>query len=72
MRPGKSRDLGPDRSRCADYECPCWEAGCARAEHQLGLGRYTWLPLARPEKARWCKRRIDPVTLGESPRRAGN
>jgi hypothetical protein len=29
------------------------------------MGRYTWLAMARPRGARWCKRRIDPVTLKE-------
>ncbi|WP_285906761.1 hypothetical protein [Pseudodesulfovibrio pelocollis] len=61
----RSRDLGPDRARCADYDCPAWEAGCARAETQLGLGRYCWLPLTRPRGAKECRRRIDPVTLKE-------
>ena len=61
----KSRDLSPDRARCADTDCPCWESGCARAEHQVGLGRFCWLPLRRPARARYCNRRIDPVTLGE-------
>jgi hypothetical protein len=65
----KSRDLAPDRARCADEDCPSWESGCARAEHQLGLGRFTWLALRRPQRARYCNRRIDPVTLQETGNR---
>jgi len=60
----KSRDLGPDRSRCADEECPSWMSDCARAEHQKGKLRFTWLALKRRTGARDCSRRIDPVTLG--------
>lgn len=61
----KSRDLGPERARCADYDCPSWEAGCARAEYQLGLGTFRWLALTRPQGARRCKRRIDPRTMAD-------
>lgn len=60
----KSRDLALDRSRCADEDCPQWESGCARAEHQLGQGRFTWMPVGyRYRRARQCDRQIDPVTL---------
>ena len=59
----KSRDLGPDRSRCSDEECPSWKSDCARAEHQKGELRFTWLALKRRTGAKNCSRRIDPVTL---------
>lgn len=63
----KSRDLGPDRSRCNDYDCPQWKSGCARAEEHLGLARFNWLRPRRAKRAAYCKKRIDPVTLrGES------
>ncbi|MBI9080251.1 MAG: hypothetical protein JEY79_11000 [Pseudodesulfovibrio sp.] len=65
----KSRDLAPERSRCNDYDCPQWESGCARAEHQLGIGRFLWLRPRRANKATSCVKRIDPVMMSET---AGN
>lgn len=63
----KSRDLGPDRSRCNDQECPAWEGGCARAEEWKGKLRFTWLPVGKRRKgAASCPRRIDPVTMREA------
>jgi len=62
----KSRDLGPDRSRCNDYECPQWENGCVRAEEHLGVGRFNWLRPRRAKKAQACVKRIDPVTMLEA------
>lgn len=62
----KSRDLGPERSRCADESCPQWQSGCARAEHQEGRGEFLWLAVGqRYHEAKRCKRHIDPVTMEE-------
>nr|WP_321513110.1 hypothetical protein [uncultured Pseudodesulfovibrio sp.] len=67
----KSRDLGPDRSRCNDRECPLWDAGCARAEEWLGEMRFTWLPVGKRRKgATRCSRQIDPKTMREAGRNA--
>lgn len=62
----KSRDLGPERNRCADMDCPQWESNCARAEHQEGRGEFLWLAVGqRPYEVEKCKRHIDPETMKE-------
>ncbi|MBC18184.1 MAG: hypothetical protein CL942_14175 [Desulfovibrio sp.] len=58
----KSRDLSPDRARCADEDCRHWASDCARAEHQLGQGRFIWMAVGQ-RLVRGCSRRIDPATL---------
>ena len=60
----KSRDLNPDRMRCADEDCRHWAKNCARAEHQLGQGRFIWMAVGQ-RQAHGCSRRIAPVTLKE-------